>query len=363
MIDAEAMKMDKQRLTEKALNLLKKLISIQSFSSEEDKTADTIEDWFKAFDIPSKREINNVYAVNKYYDETKPTLLLNSHHDTVKPNSAYTKDPFHPHIEDGKLYGLGSNDAGGALVSLIATFTYLYSEENLSHNLLMVASMEEESSGDNSLRGLLPKLPKIDVAIVGEPTLMQLAIAEKGLVVFDAQVKGTPSHAAHPNDNNPLYNSIKVLQWFRDYTFKKVSEALGEVKLTVTQIKGGVQHNAVPAQVDLVLDVRVNDKYTNAEIAEILKEEAPCDLQERSLRLNSSAIDKNHPLVQSGIAMGRETYGSPTLSDQAALSCQSLKLGPGDSTRSHSANEFIYVKEVEEGIDLYIRILEGFLKT
>ncbi len=355
------MTMDKKQLTEKALDLLKQLISTQSFSSEEDKTADAIEDWFKAFDIPFKREINNVFAVNKHFDDRKPTLLLNSHHDTVKPNSAYTKDPFHPHIEDGKLYGLGSNDAGGALVSLMATFTHFYYRENLNHNLLMVASMEEESSGDNSLRGLLPKLPKIDVAIVGEPTLMHLAIAEKGLLVFDAQVKGTPSHAAHPNDDNPIYNSIEVLEWFKNYRFEKVSDALGEVKLTVTQINAGVQHNAVPAQTDLVIDVRVNDKYTNAEIAAILKREAPCELQERSLRLNSSAIAKTHSLVQSGIALGRQTYGSPTLSDQAALTCQSLKLGPGDSTRSHSADEFIYVHEVEEGIDLYIRILEGFL--
>ncbi|MDT7829218.1 M20 family metallo-hydrolase [Pricia sp. S334] len=357
------MKPNKEQLTEKALELLKQLISIQSFSSEEDKTADAIEAWFKTFGIPFQREINNVYAVNKHFDESKPTLLLNSHHDTVRPNSAYTKNPFHPHIEDGKLFGLGSNDAGGALVSLIATFTHFYFEENLSHNLLMVASMEEESSGKNSLRGLLPKLPKIDVAIVGEPTLMQLAIAEKGLVVFDAQVKGTPSHAAHPNDDNPIYNSIEVLDWFKNYNFDKVSETLGGVKLTVTQINGGVQHNAVPAQVDLVIDVRVNDRYSNLEIADILRLEAPCELQPRSLRLNSSAIAEDHPLVEAGVALGRETYGSPTLSDQAALSCQSLKLGPGDSTRSHSADEFIYVHEVEDAIDLYIRILERFLKV
>ncbi|WP_289037164.1 M20 family metallo-hydrolase [uncultured Zobellia sp.] len=354
--------MEQAALTEKAIDLLKELISIQSFSSEEDKTADTIENWFKAFDIPFKRHLNNVYAVNKHYDESKPTLLLNSHHDTVKPNSAYTRDPFNPHIEDGKLYGLGSNDAGGALVSLIATFTHYYAEENLNHNILMVASMEEESSGPNSLRGLLPHLPKIDVAIVGEPTLLDLAIAEKGLVVFDAVIKGTPSHAAHPNDNNSIYNTIEVLEWFKNYKFDKVSEALGPVKLTVTQINGGSQHNVVPAQVDLVIDVRVNDKYTNGEIAEILKKEAPCELKERSLKLNSSAIDKNHPLVQSGIALGRKTYGSPTLSDQAALTCQSLKLGPGDSTRSHSADEYIYVKEIEEGIDLYIKLLKGFIK-
>ncbi len=354
--------MEQTALTQKAIDLLKELISIQSFSSEEDKTADAIENWFKAFDIPFKRHLNNVYAVNKHYDESKPTLLLNSHHDTVKPNSAYTRDPFNPHIEDGKLYGLGSNDAGGALVSLIATFTHYYAEENLNHNILMVASMEEESSGPNSLRGLLPHLPKIDVAIVGEPTLLDLAIAEKGLVVFDAVIKGTPSHAAHPNDNNSIYNTIEVLEWFKNYKFDKVSEALGPVKLTVTQINGGSQHNVVPAQVDLVIDVRVNDKYTNGEIAEILKKEAPCELKERSLKLNSSAIDKNHPLVQSGIALGRKTYGSPTLSDQAALTCQSLKLGPGDSTRSHSADEYIYVKEIEDGVDLYIKLLKGFLK-
>ncbi|WP_149303993.1 M20 family metallo-hydrolase [Pareuzebyella sediminis] len=353
--------MDQEQLTEKSLELLKTLISIPSFSSEEDKTADAIEDWFKAFNIPFQRHINNVYAVNKYFDESKPTLLLNSHHDTVKPNSAYTKDPFHPHIEDGKLYGLGSNDAGGALVSLIAAFTYFYARKNPSHNILMVASMEEESAGANSLRGLLPKLPKIDVAIVGEPTLLDLAIAEKGLIVFDAVVKGTPSHAAHPNLNNAIYNSIEVLEWFKNYKFDKVSDALGEVKLTVTQINAGSQHNVVPAQVDLVIDVRVTDKYTNAEIAEILKREAPCELKERSLRLNSSSIAKDHPLVKSGVALGRKTYGSPTLSDQAALQCQSLKLGPGDSTRSHSADEFIYVQEIEDGIDLYIKILEKFL--
>lgn len=354
--------MEQKLLTEKAINLLKELISIQSFSSEEDKTADAIENWFTSFNIPFTRDNNNVYAKNKHWNPSKPTLLLNSHHDTVKPNSAYTKDPFNPHIEDGKLYGLGSNDAGGCLVSLLAIFVHYYNAENLNHNLLMVASMEEESAGPNSLRGLLPKLPKIDVAIVGEPTLMQLAIAEKGLIVFDAEVKGTPSHAAHPNNDNSIYNTIKVLEWFKNYTFNKVSDVLGEVKLTVTQINAGKQHNVVPAKVDLVIDVRVNDKYTNKEVAEMLQKEAPCKITPRGLKLNSSAIDISHPLVQSGIALGRETYGSPTLSDQAALTCQSLKLGPGDSTRSHSADEFIYVNEIEEGIDLYIKILNGFLQ-
>ncbi len=355
------MKMEQKVLTEKAIELLKELISIQSFSSEEDKTADAIGNWLKSFGIPFQRKINNIIAVNENFDENKPTLLLNSHHDTVKPNSAYTKDPFHPHIEDGKLYGLGSNDAGGALVSLLATFVHFYKAENLSHNIMMVASMEEESAGPNSLRSLLPELPRVDVAIVGEPTLLDFAIAEKGLVVFDAVVKGTPSHAAHPNADNSIYKTIEVLQWFKNYKFERVSQTLGEVKLTVTQINAGSQHNVVPAQVDLVIDVRVNDKYTNKEIADILKKEAPCELKERSLNLNSSAISKDHPLVQAGIAMGRKTYGSPTLSDQAALTCQSLKLGPGDSTRSHSADEYIYVREIEEGIELYIKILVKFL--
>ena len=355
------MTIDQKQLTSKAIALLQELISIQSFSSEEDKTADAIENWFTSFNIPFKREKNNVYAFNKYYDESKPTLLLNSHHDTVKPNTAYTKDPFLPHIEDGKLFGLGSNDAGGCLVSLIATFTHFYETKELNHNIIIVASAEEESSGPNGLNSMLLILPHIDVAIVGEPTLMNLAIAEKGLVVFDAEIKGTPSHAAHPNTDNAIYNTIEVLQWFQNYSFDKVSEALGEVKLTVTQINAGSQHNVVPAKVDLVVDVRVNDRYSNKEIADILAKEAPCEMKPRSLRLNSSCIDKNHPLVQSGIKLGRSTYGSPTLSDQAALSCQSLKLGPGDSTRSHSADEFIYVKEIEEGIDLYIKILDGFL--
>lgn len=349
-------------LTKNAIELLQELISIPSFSGEEDKTADAIAAFLNSFGVETHRQDNNIYAFNKHYDESKPNLLLNSHHDTVKPNSAYTKDPFHPHIEEGKLFGLGSNDAGGCLVSLLATFVHFYEKEGLSHNLIMAATAEEEDAGEKSLRGLLPILPHIDVAVVGEPTLMDLAIAEKGLVVFDAVVEGTPSHAAHPNDNNAIYNTIEVLQWFKDYTFDKVSEALGEVKMTVTQINAGKQHNVVPAQVDLVVDVRVNDCYTNQEIAEMLQKEAPCKMTPRSLRLNSSCIDPNHDLVKSGVALGRKTYGSPTLSDQAALSCQSVKLGPGDSTRSHSADEFIYMNEIEEGIDLYIKILSGFLQ-
>ncbi|GGD53130.1 M20 family metallo-hydrolase [Muriicola marianensis] len=357
------MKQNIPSLTTDAIGLLKDLIATPSFSSEENDTAELLERWFMNRGIPHQRTVNNVYALNKYFDKSKPTLLLNSHHDTVRPNTAYTRDPFLPTVEDGKLFGLGSNDAGGALVSLIAAFTHFYEREGLSHNLIIVASAEEESSGPNGLNSMLKILPKIDVAIVGEPTLMQLAIAEKGLVVFDAEVKGTPSHAAHPNADNSIYNCIDVLKWFREFRFAKVSEVLGEVKLTVTQINGGSQHNVVPAGVNLVIDVRVNDRYTNREVADILQENAPCNVQPRSLHLNSSSIPREHPLVQSGIALGRETYGSPTLSDQAALSCPSLKLGPGDSKRSHSADEFIWISEIEEGIALYIDILNGFLLT
>ncbi|MBD3863054.1 M20 family metallo-hydrolase [Olleya marilimosa] len=351
-----------EKLTTGAIALLKQLIETQSFSSEEDQTALHIEQWFKEQDIPYQRTKNNVWATNKYFDESKPTLLLNSHHDTVKPNNGYTKDPFKAIVEDGKLYGLGSNDAGGCLVSLLATFAYFYSRENLNFNLVIVASAEEESSGENGLNSMLPVIPKVDVAIVGEPTLMNLAVAEKGLVVFDAIVKGTPSHAAHPNLDNAIYNTIPILEWFRNYTFDKSSEALGEVKLTVTQINAGKQHNAVPADVKLVVDVRVNDKYSNQEIVDILQKEAPCDsIIPRSIKLNSSSIPIDHPLVIAGIEIGRSTYGSPTLSDQAVLSCPSLKLGPGDSTRSHSADEFIYLNEIEEGIKIYIELLEKVL--
>ena len=347
------------QLTTEAIALLKQLIETVSFSKEEDKTATLIETWFKTHNLEYNRTLNNVWAVNKYFDEGKPTLLLNSHHDTVKPNSAYTRDPFKASVEDGKLYGLGSNDAGGCLVALIATFTYFYHRDDLKYNLVLVASAEEENSGPKGLNSMLPLLPPIDVAIVGEPTLMHLAIAEKGLVVFDAVVKGTPSHAAHPNADNVIYKSIEVLQWFRDFKFEKTSETLGDVKLTVSQINAGKQHNAVPADLNLVIDVRVNDAYTNAEIAEILQTQAPvASITPRSLRLNSSSIPQDHDLVKAGIAMGRNTYGSPTLSDQAALSCPSLKLGPGDSTRSHSADEYIYLHEVEEGVALYVELLE-----
>ena len=354
--------MKKEKLFTEAITLLKSLIKIPSFSSEEHQTALLIESWFQDSAITYKRNNNNIWAINKYFDETKPTLLLNSHHDTVKPTNGYTKDPFEPIINDGKLYGLGSNDAGGCLVSLLTTFSFFYHHKNLKYNLVMVASAEEESSGVNGLNSMLSILPEISVAIIGEPTLMQLAISEKGLVVFDAKVNGTPGHAAHKNDDNAIYNSIEVLKWFQEYTFEKRSESLGDVKMTVTQIQAGKQHNTIPSEVSLVIDVRVNDRYSNKEIADILENESPCStIVPRSLRLNSSSISVEHDLIKAGLELGRKTYGSPTLSDQSVLSCPSLKLGPGDSMRSHTADEFIYLQEIEEGITLYIKLLEKTL--
>ena len=350
--------MELKQLTESAISLLKQLIQTPSFSKEEDKTATLIEKWLASYNITTNRTKNNVWATNKHFSKGKTTLLLNSHHDTVKPNSAYTNDPFDAFEKEGKLFGLGSNDAGGCLVSLLATFIYFYEKEDLNYNIVMVASAEEENSGMNGLNSILPIIPEIDVAIVGEPTLLDLAIAEKGLIVFDATVSGTPSHAAHPNEDNAIYNTIEVLEWFKNFQFEKSSDTLGDVKLTVSKITAGKQHNVVPAHVDLVIDVRVNDKYTNKEIADILHQKSPCTtITPRSLRLNSSSINTDHDLVKAGISLGKKTYGSPTLSDQAALSCQSLKLGPGDSKRSHSADEFIYIHEIEAGIEFYIKLL------
>ncbi|MET2985898.1 M20 family metallo-hydrolase [Aureibaculum conchae] len=350
-----------KKLTKEAIALLQRLIATQSFSSEEAETALLIADWFIAHDIKFKRSNHNVYALNKYFDATKPTLLLNSHHDTVKPNSAYTRNPFIPEISDGKLYGLGSNDAGGCLVSLLALFTFYYNHENLKYNLIIVASAEEESSGQLGLNSVLPLLPKIDVAIVGEPTLMQLAIAEKGLLVLDCYAHGKAGHAAHGLGDNSIYKAVEAINWFKNYEFPKVSETLGKIKMTVTQIEAGNQHNVIPAECHFVVDIRITDAYSNKEVLEIVKSNVQVDVKERSLRLNSSSIPATHPLVKAGIELDRETYGSPTLSDQAVLNCPSLKLGPGDSLRSHTADEFIYVKEIEEGIDLYIKIVEKIL--
>ncbi|MNQ00443.1 Succinyl-diaminopimelate desuccinylase [compost metagenome] len=349
-------------LTQEAIALLKSLIETPSFSSEEDQTALLIENWFTQNNIPFERENNNIWAFNKNFDKTKPTLLLNSHHDTVKPNQGYTNDPFEAIVKDGKLFGLGSNDAGGCLVSLLATFVHFYSNENLPYNIVVVASAEEESSGKKGLNSVLKHLPELECAIVGEPTLMQLAVAEKGLLVLDVIVKGTASHAAHNNPDNPIYNAIPVMEWFKNYQFEKISEVLGPVKMTVTQISAGKQHNVVPAECHLVVDIRVNDCYSNQEILDTVRKHLTAEINPRSMHLNASSIPVKHGLVQAGIALGRTTYGSPTLSDQSVLSCQSLKLGPGETLRSHSADEFIYINEIEEGIQLYIKILSDFFK-
>ena len=352
-------KLDK--LQDDAINLLKDLISIQSFSFEEDKTATKINNWLKERGVKSDRKVNNIIAYNKHYDQTKPNILLNSHHDTVEPNSAYTLDPYKPQIVNGKLYGLGSNDAGGALVSLITTFLHFYDKENLSHNIILLASAEEERSGPNGIKSIMPILPEIELAIVGEPTLMNIAVAEKGLIVFDLIVKGTSSHAAHKNLDNPIYKAIDIINKISKIKFEKKSNLLDDVKLTVTQINAGVQHNVVPAEVKLVLDARINDKYTNTEIYNVLKDELDCEVVPRNLDLNSSSIPENHKIIKAGNKLGFTKYGSPTLSDQAKIKCNSIKLGPGDSTRSHTADEFIYLDENKKGVKKYIELIEEYI--
>lgn len=349
------------QLTIYAINLLKNLISKQSFSGEENETALLIMQWFSRNNIKFESDQHNVWAKNKYFDPSKKTILLNSHHDTVKPNKGYTKNPFKAEVVGDKLYGLGSNDAGGCLVSLLATFTHYYARKNLKYNLVIVASAEEESSGPNGLNSMLKIIPPIDFAIVGEPTLMQLAIAEKGLLVLDCVAKGTSGHAAHGNGDNSIYNAMKDIHWFDNFEFPKYSETLGKVKMTVTQIEAGNQHNVIPATCKYVVDVRVTDVYSNQEVLDIVKQNVKSEVKARSLRLNSSSIPRSHPIVQAGIKLGRKTYGSPTLSDQAVLSCPSLKLGPGQSLRSHTADEFIYISEIKEGIDLYVKLLNEIL--
>ncbi len=342
------------------LELLCQLIETPSFSKEEQATAALLEGWLQEHGVKTQRHHNNVYAFNEDYDERKPHLLLCSHHDTVKPNKAYIRDPFAASIEEDRLYGLGSNDAGGCLVALLATFVHFYKVKDLPYNLVLAAVAEEENAGEQGIRGLLPLLPPLDVAIIGEPTLLDMAVAEKGLIVYDAVVTGTPSHAAHPNTDNALYNTIEVLEWLKTCELPLVSEQLGPVKVTATQIQAGKQHNVVPAQVELVIDVRVNDCYRNSEVDQWMQNNAPFSLKARSLRLESSSIPIDHPLIISGKELGLGSYGSPTLSDQAALSCPSLKFGPGDSTRSHSADEFIHVSEFHAGIQAYTDLLTQF---
>ncbi|MGL5945570.1 MAG: M20/M25/M40 family metallo-hydrolase, partial [Sediminibacterium sp.] len=307
----------------------------------------------------TNRYLNNIWAVNKYFDASKPTILLNSHHDTVKPNKEYTRDPFEAAIVDDKLFGLGSNDAGGCLVSLIACFLYYYEEQNLKYNLLLAATAEEEISGKNGVEILLPILPPIDFAIVGEPTQLNLAIAERGLLVMDAMVKGSAGHAARNEGDNAIYKAIQDIHWIQQYQFDRVSDFLGPVKITVTSFyTDNKQHNVVPASAEYLLDIRVNELYTFEEVITILQHSLQATLTPRSTRLKSTSIPIQHPIVQSGIALGKTCYGSPTTSDKALMPFPALKMGPGDSARSHTADEFIFVQEIENGIDTYIHLLK-----
>lgn len=353
--------MDIDILFQDALALLQRLIAIPSLSKEEDKTADEIAVFLEQRGVNIHRKGNNVWAYNQHFDAKKPTILLNSHHDTVKPNQGYTRDPFLPEIIDGKLYGLGSNDAGGALVSLIATFLYFYPKENLKYNILIAATAEEEISGKEGLERIVPDLGKLEFAIVGEPTEMHLAVAEKGLLVLDCVAKGKSGHAARNEGENAIYHALKDIAWFRDYQFTKVSPTLGPIKTTVTIINAGSQHNVVPDQCQFTVDVRVTDAYTNEEVLKIIRQFVDCEVIPRSTRLKPSSIPIDHPIVQAGIALGRKTYGSPTTSDQALLNIPSLKCGPGDSARSHTADEFIYVDEIEEGIKLYVKMISEII--
>lgn len=345
-----------------SISLLKQLIAIPSFSKEESATADCIETFFEERNIPSNRYLNNVWATNLYFDEAKPTLLLNSHHDTVKPNKAYTLDPFAAIERDGKLFGLGSNDAGGSLVSLVAVFLYYYAQENLAYNIVYAATAEEEISGKNGIEALLPQLPPIECGIVGEPTQMQMAVAERGLLVIDAVATGKPGHAARNEGDNALYKAVKDIQWIENYHFDKVSDLLGPVKMTVTVIETeNKAHNVVPSSCNFVIDVRVNEFYGFEEIINTIQTNLQSVVKPRSLRMKSSAIPLEHPLVLAGKKLGRSWYGSPTTSDKALMPFLTLKMGPGDSARSHSADEFIYLTEIEEGIQLYIAILDQLI--
>jgi acetylornithine deacetylase len=345
-------------LTGKAIDLLKQLIATPSFSKEENETAVIICDFFASLDVEYARIGNNIYAKSKYYDTSKPSVLLNSHHDTVKPNAKYTKDPFEPIEEEGKLFGLGSNDAGGCLVSLIATFLYYYDKKDLQHNVVFAASAEEEISGVNGIELVLPYLGHIDFGIVGEPTKMEMAVAERGLMVIDCIAQGRAGHAARNEGENALYIALDDINWIRNCKFEKVSPLLGESKMTVTVISTeNQQHNVVPPQCKFVIDVRVNELYTFDEMLALLKANIKSQFKPRTTRMKPTSISLDHALVKAGISLDRGYYGSPTTSDKALMPFPALKMGPGDSARSHTADEYIYIEEIKQGIDMYIRLL------
>lgn len=349
------------KLKEDAILLLKKLIETPSPSGNEEQTAKILGDFLKEREIPFHRKGNNIWATNLHYSPTLPSLLLNSHHDTVRPNQGYTKNPYKAIVEDGKLYGLGSNDAGGCLVSLLAAFIHFF-EKKLPYNLVLAASAEEEISGKNGMESLLRELPELELAIVGEPTLLQMAIAERGLLVIDATIKGKAGHAARNEGENAIYKAMEDIQLVKNYRFRKKSNLLGENKVTATIIQAGSQHNVVPDTCTYTLDVRVSDAYTVEEALEELQETLKADLRPRSLRLKSSRIDPDHRIVRVAERMGLTLYGSPTLSDQALIPHPSIKIGPGDSARSHTPDEFIFIEEIEKGIELYIELLKNYFE-
>lgn len=350
----------RERSFAEAMELLKQLISIPSFSKEEDKTANAIEQFLKEKSISTNRYLNNVWAVNKYFDKKKLTILLNSHHDTVKPNSGYKLPPFETIEKDGKLFGLGSNDAGGPLVSLIAVFTCYYNAEDLPFNIVLAATAEEEISGHDGIEILLPHLPRVDCGIVGEPTLMKMAIAEKGLLVIDCIAHGVAGHAARNEGVNAVYKAMKDIQWFSKHQFEKTSAYLGSVHMAVTSVNTlNKAHNIVPSECRFVVDIRVNECYSFEEVVTEIRKNVSSDVEPRSTRLKPSFIEETHPLVMAGKMMGIEAYGSPTCSDRALMDFPALKIGPGNSARSHSADEFIFVDEIRDGIQKYLQLLQN----
>lgn len=352
---------DLNYLYTEAFHLLEKLIAIPSFSGEENKTADLIEAFLNIKGAHVLRKLNNVWAYNKHFDFEKPTILLNSHHDTVIPNKQYTNDPFKSILVDEKLYGLGSNDAGGALVSLIATFVFFYDQKDLPFNICLAATGEEETSGQNGIRTILPDLMPISFAIVGEPTEMHLAIAEKGSMVFDCVAEGRSGHAAREEGDNAIYHAMDDIEWFSTFKFP-IEDGLPEpVKMTVTQINAGTQHNVIPGECNFTVDIRFDHNYTQREILNMVINHTSCLIKVRPNVLQPSNIDLVHPIVQAGISLGRKTYLSPTSSDQGWLDMPSIKMGPGCSARSHTADEFILVEEIEEGITIYIDLLTAII--
>ncbi|MCC3152008.1 M20 family metallo-hydrolase [Hymenobacter sp. BT770] len=347
------------QLSDDAVALLIRLIQTPSFSREEDQTATLIQEFLVAHGVTPQRQKNNVWAISQHFDAAKPTILLNSHHDTVKPGAGWNYPPFGAVLEGGKLIGLGSNDAGASAVSLLATFLYFQNKAN-AFNLICAITAEEEISGANGIMNLLPELGTINLGIVGEPTGMNLAIAEKGLIVLDATAHGKTGHAARDEGENALYKALDDIQWLRQYQFPRVSPLLGPVKTTVTQISAGQQHNVVPDRCQFVVDVRTNERYQNQEIVDIIRAHVQSEIVPRSTHLNSSSIAENHPLVRRGLAMGKQVYGSPTLSDQSMMPFETLKMGPGESARSHTPDEYILVSEIRAGIQDYITLLTDF---